>query len=486
MVKVGPPRAPKLEPTRSPANQSHRAQQDGILVAYVHLPNELLGIIFCFSMEDQKLEIPHDLGQDWRMGLLRVCSSWRHAALATSDLWSDIVIDLEAQPTRILALANKILSRAHGASLSITARMNGFQNRAPKNPSFDEFVSRIILPFASSIRALKLFVTFPFIKSFLSLPSTMDINFPNLELLSIRQASYGIITESSLKFNIQKLSLPRIKVLELNLHTPRLPKITETPLDFVHWSQITTLVMQRPISVELCYDILCTSPMLESFSVYMEQIPNRASLEALPRLTLSSLSRLHIRFTYPDFHLSFLSRFTFPSIRDLALKEEKIGFGWTVFLSNFLLNQCGPYLEHLFIAGSSDFRPHYTYDGFEEVIFKYSSTLRRLHMPLYPGDLPHHFIVSLVSRELCPQLESLSLEYCSYHGANNRMRAIMNNIGTKGREAVKDLYLPFPYPIDLYHLSYLKSHLRTFGFNPLDGYSYNPAAMEKWWFGYYA
>ncbi|PFH50527.1 hypothetical protein AMATHDRAFT_47850 [Amanita thiersii Skay4041] len=411
----------------------------------VHLPPELLRTIFALAT-DKKFNLTQDFTNDDRIRLSHVCSSWRSVLLGMKELWSDMVIDLEAHP-RILAVASRFLSRADGVPLSISVRMNGAANYAPRDPSADEFIDKIILPYAAFTQSLRLYVPFRYISMLLTLP--FALSFPILESLSLRQASYGILSQTAIP-TTPHLSFPRLHTFEFGARLPEHKSLLEVPqLSFIQWTQITTLMIRRHIAAKTAYDILATCTGLRTLWANLNSIDpdERARLYGSPGLYLPHLERLHIRFcTSMGFSL-FLSLLNLPSIRDLALKEtDGNGLGWSSVLDDFLLNRCGSHLENIFISNSR-------YDDELEAVVpgerqfflqKHALTLRRLSvscLPLTGGQT----VRQLISGEMCPQLEALSLNLCPIDDPFEQLDYVLSavkDVRSEGRQPpVKDLYL---------------------------------------------
>ncbi|KAM6495421.1 hypothetical protein JOM56_008127 [Amanita muscaria] len=463
---------------------------------HLSLPIEILRPIFFFTLHrDWKFFVPWSLNprQDPRSSILHVCSSWRNAALATPELWNEIVIQLDPQPPQpgIIPIANQILLRSSGTPLDLTVRMCQFQNRAPVDLSADEFIDKIVIPFAKTIRKLRLFVPFPFVKALMTMPCY--VVFPLLEVLSLRQASVGTMHPSDLS-PPPTLLLPKLRVFELGLTLPKLPPSPiEIPVNFVLWSDVTTFINCIPISMETCMAILSLCPALKSCAFILKPFTQWV----WPfRVRLSELERLHIRFCEPDGYSLFLNHcLELPSIRDLALKETNEGLGWTRSLSRFLANSCGSQLEEVFVASPLYDKLYFSYVGIEEFLQKHSSSLKRLYIPLYPSHLNDNIVRQLVSRALCPRLEELSLEAILWRTRQTRMQAIVNGVSDAEKEhraPIKTLYLFF------YSIRRMKSAERelrrmTGEWKDLQcfcrpGYEWipvDPLELELEWFGFY-
>ncbi|KAF8632854.1 hypothetical protein AX17_004702 [Amanita inopinata Kibby_2008] len=428
---------------------SGQSPENLIVNVHVKLPHEILETIFYYTVHNHPLTLPQGLAQDPRMYLLRVCSYWRTAALGTPTLWNDVIINLDSRLLQVVNIADEILKRSLGAPcVCITARVNHFHRLAPLDLSADEFVNRLILPYAPSLKKLSLCVHFPFIKRLLSQPQT--ITFPNLRSLLFRQASPGTLMNGIQQLAFRNLWMPRLEAVELDLNMAHSSKLDQVPLQFVQSARITTLVTCPTISTKSCYDLLSSFPELESCGIHLWDI-DEVVLATLPKLEMLHLKRLHIRFSSSSTsgYIAFLSLFILPAIRDLALKRSRYGLDWHPFLSEFIMERCGPFIENLYIANSPD--RVWGFWGFSDAVFqsfidKYSRTLRRLFIHCLPLCLPYDFVRKAVSREKCPELESLFInEHCLQEWGqwNGRVEAILDGIKDAedaGRQPLRELY----------------------------------------------
>ncbi|KAF8631488.1 hypothetical protein AX15_002375 [Amanita polypyramis BW_CC] len=452
------------------------------------LPPEILQSIFCdaVSVESHRVVLPHGLEDDPRTCLMRICSRWRAVALLTPELWNEVIIELGLQPSHALALASTVLSRARGLPVAVTARLpfHYYQPQGLVKPSAEELIKQIILPYAPSLKKLELVVPSTFVKVLLS--QTDEIKLPVLESLSIQQVSFGVLEDPVIPV---KLRMPSLKVIESGF-----PVANARLLDFfnsmIQSSQLTTFIIKvEPLPADVCYHILAVCPSLKVCSVPLDVIyaDTRIALSTFTKLVMPYLEHFHVRFLKPEHSEAFLDLFRFPSIRDLAIKHAgDYVLGWTTPLTNFLLIQCGPSLEHLFIgAGSSSTAEMNTHE-LELVLNKYAVSLKRLFLPSFPAWVQPTLVQRLISRDLCVNLESLSFHF---EGDADRwtetIAAAVKEAEAKGGKPVKELYVTIIYPGSLHTKSAtLEGKFEKFVFHHAS-FSYNPVKTEKEWFGYF-
>ena len=485
--------------------------------AHVHLPVELLRLIFCHVVDGKMpFFLPchvttgtdddsESQAGDPRMQLAHICSHWRAVALGTPQLWDNIVINLNWRPSQVLSIAAGILSWNADLPRALTVRRR-FELRAPPRPSADEFVEKIMLPFAHSFRRLDLLAPSRFITALLS--PRRAIRFPILEKLSICPASDRILVMSNLvgpsETSSSELRFPRLTAVETGLHLKR-TDIAGVFLNTVQVSQLTAITFKNLLSVAVCCHILsilssCTS--LRSCSIHLEAVSYvDARLGSVPQIVMPHLERLHIRFSSPKAFREFFSRFTLPSIRDLALKDTVNGLGLTRAISNVLVEQCGPSLEHLFIASAPHRDFEFSFEGFDRVLQKYKTTLKRLYIPLtrtVAGQprLPGRLVLQLVLRELCPNLESLAVGFVDYSGEEiGLIKDALIEADLGGRKPIKELHLstqPGPAGDESHSTEIKRTCEGLFEIfvchhydQDFDGtyITFDPEALEKKWFG---
>ncbi|KAM6492614.1 hypothetical protein JOM56_012338 [Amanita muscaria] len=459
--------------------------------AHIRLPVELLQTIFSSTIDSSRFTIPEGFAGDQRVRITHVCSYWRAVALQTPQLWDDIVIDIDSRRD-VFSIAATVLSRTSSSPKAITVMCKAYQHRAPKEPTARQFLDQLVLPFSNSIKKLRLVVPFPYITALLS---SHTIEFPILESLSISPASYGILTEPHLTplGASSKLKLPRLTAVEISVPIRR-TEIADAFLNTVQSSRLTTLAITSPLPVDVCFHILSDCTHLKACGIYLDRIENRQTqLNPKPIIVLPHLERFHIRYSSKTGFQTFLAHFVLPSIKDLALKSRIDGFGWTRRMSEILLKRCGPSLEHLYIASSAFCHNRFSLEGLDEVLDKYALTLQRLYIPLTvtfePSRLDSSEVRRLVSRDWCPNLRSLSLEYCS--SMSERMAAVMDGVleaEAHGRRPVEELLLNVGYPEwgKSRTVSALGRKFKTFDVNCYQTFvTFDSKALEQEWFGYY-
>ncbi|KIL59309.1 hypothetical protein M378DRAFT_85285 [Amanita muscaria Koide BX008] len=461
------------------------------------LPFDILGSIFLLCIDNRQFIVPQSFSGsrvpvDPRIVLSCVCSYWRSVALRTSALWRDILLELDSP--QVIFVANQVLPRAQGRPLRLAARRSRFQNRAPPNPSPEDFINTIIVPYAQHLKALELFVPFPLIKPILAL--IHKVRFPALEVLSLRQASVGTITS----FSVDTTSPPiNVKTLELDVRwsKPLLENSVGLPLGMAPWSQLTTFVNLNAMPIRTFAGILSLCPLLESCAVYLEFFNGPPWF---PQITAAFLERLHIRFTHTTWWDQFLKEsFSLPSIRDLALKVDKEGLGWTSELNDFLCNQCGSQLERLYVASREN---RYVFDtglrNFESFLQKHAFSLRQLYLPMFTQTIIFDVesIRRLVSRELCPCLERLWLENLNWPPSLDRLSAVAEGVKdsmNSTRGALRELHVICYYhhlvnrPVEKAMNAMIQEFSSTgikFRVSHFDYKNFNLATQEKDWFGY--
>ena len=246
-------------------------------------------------------------------------------------------------------------------------------------------------------------------------------------------------------------------------------------------------------------NILSLCPGLKSCGVHLERLGNPPWF---PQLTLPHLEQLHLRFYHhAQFDLFLTTCFQLPSIRDLALKGPGAGVDWTLILSDFLIDQCGSSLESIFVSGTQ--RRHFDANtvGFERFVQKHASTLRELYIPTCCWYQPINagILRQLVSRELCPHLEKLSLDAYYWPAiGKDRLRIIVDAIKEAEymkRGTLNKLYMYFyhwrqteqvePLILDIIkEVSYTPTEIY---FHIFDTVAVNDLVMlERNWFGYRA
>ncbi|PFH50513.1 hypothetical protein AMATHDRAFT_40808 [Amanita thiersii Skay4041] len=406
---------------------------------HIYLPPELLRAIFSFVTKNKLELLDSDFMEDDRIRLSHVCSYWRFVLLGMKELWNNVVLDLNAHPM-ILPIAGQLLLRADGASLDITAQMKW---NAVSGPPTDEFINNIIIPYATSTQSLRLHLHFPYIKALLTLP--FALSFPILESLCLRQSSFNVISQTDVPI-VSNLSFPRLQKFEPSINLHHQITLLDVPqLNNIQWVQLTTFMTKRRITAKTTYDILAACTCLKSFLACLDAIDSdeHQRLSTLHRLDLPHLEHLHIRFFASQRFSSFFSLFNLPSIRCLALSENSgRGLDWSRRLNDFLLHQCGSSLEDVFIVNNKFDNEAAAYQFF---LHKHTHTLRRLslwHFPPTEGRI----IQRVISGEICPQLEALSLHACDNYSMY--FDSILEAIKGK-RPSLRDLHL---------HISGLFSH----------------------------
>ncbi|PFH50524.1 hypothetical protein AMATHDRAFT_60948 [Amanita thiersii Skay4041] len=411
----------------------------------VHLPPELFRIIFSFAVGDNRFKMSDGFMNDERIRLSHVCSSWRSILFGMKELWSDIVIYMEAHPM-VLDIVAETLSRAEGAALTIGIQMARLENH---NQSQYDLIGRVIIPYAASIQNLRLFVPFYYLEALLTLPSA---SFPILESLSLRQSSYGVITQST-KYNTPapSVTFPRLHAIDYGLTVIDLAKILGIPdLSFIPWIQLTTFTSPRWITAKGAYDVFVAAPNLKTMRTSFDAIglEEQRRLSGLPMLDLPHLESLDIRFCGSHGFQLFLSLFNFPSIRDITFRETtEQGLGWSSELNNFLFNRCGSQLENVFVVsrkvGSETER--FDPDAYQLFLRKHARTLRRLYVPHLSSRHDDGTVLQLMSGKMYPHLESLSLNLCHLedplHHLGNILKAMVHLESQGNRLTIKDLYL---------------------------------------------
>ena len=474
------------------------------------LPADVLRSIFSFCLDDRPSwsVLPLRNGStDPRIIFLHVCSFWRAVALGAAELWSSVIINLDSMPSDI-PISHEVLSRTNGALLKVIVRMSRFQNQAPLQPSVGEFLDKIVVPFAQSLKALELFVPFPFVKSIITLLHTGNIQFPALEALSLRQASAGAIVSHTFGGAVTGVANPRdrlpcLKTVEFDVRCSisLLADWASFPALTVPWSQLTTFVFLQTMPVRTFGDILSLCPGLKSCGVRLGRLGDPPSW--FPQLLLPHLERLHLRFSrLAEFDLFLKTCLQLPSIRDLALKESDAGVAWTPILSDFLIDQCGSSLESLFVSSTNR---HHPIDantvGFERFVQKHASTLRELYIPTFCWSHPINVDIlrQLISRELCPHLEKLSLDVSYWPAAGqDRLKMIVDAIKEAEhmkRGTLNKLYMFFhhwrqtskmePLILDsIKEVSYIPTKIYFRIFHSMIIASTELVTLERNWFGY--
>lgn len=241
--------------------------------------------------------------------LTHVCSSWRHAALNTPELWVRLLpIFHDKRPGEALLPASKFFLERSAPLPFPVSLGSGYDASAGANlgPLMDTL-------FAVPHRWLSLTLSTKLLGTLAQIPAGA---LTALETLDLRGTSTaGGEPEVHPSGNAFRLA-------------PRLHRVTlwhvKNAETFMPWSQLTTLALAEE-SPRVCLDIIVRCSNLVSATLRMSGWPESVSVSATDTVTLEHLQSLdiHISNTSSDEHFTpFLQRLNLPNLTSLKLYGE--------------------------------------------------------------------------------------------------------------------------------------------------------------------
>ncbi|KAJ7089058.1 hypothetical protein C8R44DRAFT_686627 [Mycena epipterygia] len=278
------------------------------------IPPEILSeiFIFCHDQEVENPQEPHNIP----VYLTQICSSWRHLALNTPDLWSSVSLYFSgewAPSTRaIMKFADAWLARGRPRKLALRIHMLSMHesndislHKAP--------IGRLIAARAGGWQKISF--------TGCSDKMTQEIiailagtSFPSLEEIELE--TWASIWDT--RFDALR-TLPCLNCVHLrSVRTPSPPH--DLTLLFLPWAQLKDLCIAAPISGRAFLEILPNCPELEIFQLH---VLLDITARGLPIITLSKLSELSLTADTPPGGSgdvdSFLGALYLPSLDDLEL-----------------------------------------------------------------------------------------------------------------------------------------------------------------------
>ncbi|KAJ3518166.1 hypothetical protein NLJ89_g7 [Agrocybe chaxingu] len=281
-------------------------------------PVELLGHIFglYINIELQGKGEFHDYAifittHDSPLILMQVCRVWRAIALATPTLWTHICPSLDSIPNirRWLAISPK-----YPLYLQFTRSFH--DDDVPRD--YDRSVFRLFAKEAYRWRSLSIDLDSDVAQEFVKLlqtESTAPLLLEDLKV-DLQSEDHRQASGSTLKFVIALL--PRLKLLRRLLW---IDKRGVTPLHGVPWSQLMTVIVTLPSSLEEIFLYLsqCTAATKVEFQGETLNHPEKTRLPAsrFQHITLGALTTLTLSRGCDPMWL--LRHFTMPSLRFLDI-----------------------------------------------------------------------------------------------------------------------------------------------------------------------
>lgn len=377
------------------------------------LPPELVSEIFLLSSPLETI-FPLD-PMDPRLTLSHICSGWRQVALGTRKLWSDVSIeppkgaDMLLHPRPVIEPTKTWFDRAHPISLALQVGRDTYPSQ--HGPQIDEIVSELLIPYAHRFRALKLFATSTFYRSFFHLLSP--------GLTSIESLLVG------------SLNLERSEDSFMALHTaPGLRRLTLESLGValdltpyrlgIPWHQLSYLSLEDMwISVAEAHDIFrqCTNLVECTFEYYLDQSLDKTDSE----IVLLNLCKLKIRLRNEWFPQAsqvldkFFCPLVLPALKNFKVKSDApFDFQSSDPPLTSLLSRSGSRLECLCI-------PSIDMTGIAiRTLLKLSPSLMRLNLMWGLDEYGLETIRMMSRNELVPELNSVSFENLRYTNEEQR------------------------------------------------------------------
>ncbi|KAF5323418.1 hypothetical protein D9611_005545 [Ephemerocybe angulata] len=300
---------------------------DLILSPHKLLPTELLSQIFVAAYPEA-VYIPTQ-ARCSPLVLCQVCSRWRSVALATPELWANVILRLakhaQLDPLEVVQVTKAWFKRsevteASFISLAVLNQLPAAWEEWRVEEHFQSVLDQLVIPLAPRFRTLQLSLPSPCMRAFLSCTTT----FPNLRRLSLRMqrrignASMGPVgTKPVAAFN--RAASPRLTDFELVGFLGANMDRFDLPLAFV-----TRLILTNsPVSHEQSHTLLKNCRALEECEIALAWFDHH--LQANATQTLIHLSP-HLRSLTVEFHHSnhivcswFEPLVSAPSLKALSL-----------------------------------------------------------------------------------------------------------------------------------------------------------------------
>ncbi|RDB16863.1 hypothetical protein Hypma_002500 [Hypsizygus marmoreus] len=342
--------------------------------------------------------------------LIRVCSKWRQVALATPALWSNIQVArrfLENRPSACIRMLEYLVNSSVNFPISLDTLVRG--DLWPSNGSSDngevEFTEFLC---SCAIRLQHLSGSFPSLRRFMGLPSTVVENLQSLGLTSVDGAG-GPNKYSALRSacNLRSITF-----------THGLPPVGSLPnIPFSQLTNLTILGVSSPS--DLVLDILSRCWSLVKFSL---GFTGSTLVEDHPRHTLPALKRLQL-FLYDTMTESDLAWMTYLCLP--ALVEYRIAL---------------PALES-YPRWTSRWTPIITYSGnleslildiliSKEDLAKFlvaTPSLQKLEVPR-GAVLPKALLRRMSQGVLVPNLSRLTCKFNSGKSLNSHLQMLQNRL----------------------------------------------------------
>ncbi|KAM6499802.1 hypothetical protein JOM56_005310 [Amanita muscaria] len=303
-------------------------------VPWGHLADDALREIFLWCIDIQTLAHPILTARKLKSTLLpqlsvsRVCSTWRHVALYTPRLWTNVWIEFLTKNN--IMIAEQWLSRARDVPVSIRLSFIG--------PEKEEVWRIALIEFLSCFRLG--YLRFPIDATsllhhvLLDLPLTSVADLRTLDLTnSGERGELGVLEVDDARF-------PELSYLSLQGKWVLLPR--SNALHTLHADSV-------PMQLRGCWDILRGFPSLEDCKLTIIQDNSGLPLEAHEEIRLPHLRILRLYFRNGWSFGTFITPLSLPSLKQLEIYDAPIFWSTPAFFSLAQRSNFFPHLEGLII-----------------------------------------------------------------------------------------------------------------------------------------
>lgn len=307
------------------------------LSSHKRLPTEILQQIFLYASAEYDQDLPRPSDPPWL--LCGICLSWRHIAITTPALWKSLHFPSRSRLTRAqkLHISQIWLARAGRSGFSLTWVDDPDDLSSPEN-----FVKKVIAPYANKFRYLRLNLTPPDIDALFSLPAGSLDSLEEFHLVyqtGAKPPQFLPSTESPILLFSPRARIRRIRI---NLTPYIIPSIFCFP-----WHKLESFRCDSGIESSDCHSMLLSCQALRKIQVRVFGIKNARPLDleiSLPNLTTFAVN-LCDEEDYDPFFLPLVT----PSLRSLLIFQYA-GRPWSPGMYNALVERSKCDLEELYLG----------------------------------------------------------------------------------------------------------------------------------------
>ncbi|PPQ79856.1 hypothetical protein CVT25_002913 [Psilocybe cyanescens] len=304
------------------------AASDVAIAPHKSLPTELLSYIFILAFSRFPTYLPPHGRTGTALVVCQTCSRWRSVALDTPDLWADIIFRYEKglDPYQTADLVVEYFARCgplKPLSLDIS-QWSGSQIPANHQEVMQDVLRRLVVPYASRFRNLKLRLPESEIHSFLTMT---HLTFPCLKSIHL-ECDYS---STDLKFRspASRVLFPANAPLLTELVVYNFRYNLKVDHTFFPWNQLTRLSCQHTsVTIPQIHAILRRCHNLTVCFLNIDTLISPSDFDiSKARIRLLSMQQLFLSFTMDDGPLvgSFLEPLYIPNIKELSITNTTFG-----------------------------------------------------------------------------------------------------------------------------------------------------------------